>query len=135
MMSRLWGKRMTDAPVVVDDINSLREDPTGLTVGGIAAPRDDCRTFRLPRRRSSPAPAQCARGRASSSGADGSAGLVRHDLRDARPIGHLHTDDQHVLAVLGTEDPRLAFVYVPPTLAQRLEDVRLVRDQQRVGAR
>src|SRR5262252_8862765 len=53
---------------------------------------------------------------------------------DARPIGHLHAGDQHVFPVLGTEDRGLAFLHLKPVLAERVDDVRLMADEDRVGA-
>jgi hypothetical protein len=47
-----------------------------------------------------------------------------------RPIRHLHAGDQDVFAVLGPEHRRLAFLHVKPILAERVADVRLVRDQK-----
>jgi hypothetical protein len=41
---------------------------------------------------------------------------------------------QQVLAVLGTEDRGFALLDLEPILAERVDDVRLVGDQNRVGA-
>ena len=46
----------------------------------------------------------------------------------------MQAGDQDVLAVLGTEERSLALFYVEPILAERIDDVRLVRNENRIGA-
>ena len=53
--------------------------------------------------------------------------------RDAGPFFHLHPGDELVAAVLRAEDRGLAFLHVEPVLAERIDDVGLVRDQNGVG--
>src|SRR5262249_47185854 len=54
--------------------------------------------------------------------------------RDVRPVFHLHAGYELVAAVLRAEHAGLAFFDVEPVLAERIDDVRLVRDHDRVGA-
>ena len=54
--------------------------------------------------------------------------------RDARPFIHFHPGDELVAAVLGPEERCLTFFHVEPILAKRIDDVRLVRDENGVGA-
>src|ERR1700731_3490413 len=87
---------------------------------------------------------RCAQQRTSGYGSGiGRADLARNEsatidglFRDgnARPGGHLNARGQKVLAVLGTEDRRVALLHLEPSLAERVDDVRLVRDRNRVGA-
>src|SRR6516162_9264806 len=60
-------------------------------------------------------------------------GLLRRH-RDAGPFVHLHPGQELVAAVLRAEDRSLAFFHVEPILAERIDDVRLVRDENGVGA-
>src|SRR5689334_18094784 len=53
---------------------------------------------------------------------------------DARPFFHLHSGYELVAAVVRAEDGGLALFDVEPVLAERIDDVRLVRDENRVGA-
>src|SRR5260370_12979273 len=57
-------------------------------------------------------------------------GLFRR--REAWPFVHLHARYQLIAALLGTEDRGFAFLHIEPVLAERIHDVRLVRDDQRV---
>src|ERR1700759_914296 len=54
--------------------------------------------------------------------------------RKACPFIHLHPCDQMIAAVLGTEDRGFAFFHLEPVLAERIQDVRLVGDDDGVGA-
>src|SRR5215467_16357516 len=54
---------------------------------------------------------------------------------DVRPFLHLHSGDELVATVLGTEERGLSLFDVEPVLAERIDDVRLVRNEDRVGAR
>src|SRR5499433_4578513 len=71
------------------------------------------------------------------------AGLARRSLgpapllrrsRDAGPFVHLHADNERVTSVLRAEDRSLALLHVEPVLAERVDDVRLVRDEDGIGA-
>src|ERR1700755_1807930 len=53
---------------------------------------------------------------------------------DARPFFHLHASDELVATVLGTEERGLALFDVEPILAERIDDVRLMSNENRVGA-
>src|SRR5262245_38080106 len=53
---------------------------------------------------------------------------------DMGPVFHLHSGYELVATVLGAEDGGLALFDVEPVLAERIDDVRLVRDHDRVGA-
>src|SRR5215471_5242143 len=55
--------------------------------------------------------------------------------RNPRPVRHLKSYDQDVLAVFGSENRRFALLHIKPILAQRIEDVRLVGNENGVGAR
>ena len=57
-----------------------------------------------------------------------------HRRRDVRPLFHLHAGDELVATVIGPEDRGLALFDVEPVLAERIDDVRLVRNENRVGA-
>src|SRR5437879_7523574 len=53
-----------------------------------------------------------------------------------RPLVGLHASDQRVVAVsVGLEDRRLSLLHLEPVLTKRVDDVRLVGDDQRVRAR
>src|SRR6516164_562220 len=52
-----------------------------------------------------------------------------------RPVFHLHSRDEPVATVLGAEDRGFALFDLEPILAERIDDVRLVRNENRVGAR
>src|SRR6266702_2227402 len=52
---------------------------------------------------------------------------------DAWPFVHLHTGDKLVAAIRRAEDRGLALFHVEPVLAERRDDVRLMRDENRVG--
>src|SRR5262245_43041662 len=54
---------------------------------------------------------------------------------NTRPIRHLQTCHQDVLAVFRAENRRLPLLYVEPILAQRIEDVRLVGNENGVRTR
>src|SRR5512144_2267478 len=54
---------------------------------------------------------------------------------DMRPFFHLHAGDELVATALGAEEGGLAFFDVKPILAESIDDVRLVRNENRVGAR
>ena len=58
-----------------------------------------------------------------------------HRRRDARPFFHLHAGNEFVATVLGPKDRGLALFDVEPVLAERINDVRLVRNENRVGYR
>src|SRR6516164_10206642 len=60
-------------------------------------------------------------------------GLLRRH-RDAGPFVHLHPGEELVAAVLRAEERCLAFFHVEPIFAERIEDVRLMRDENGVGA-
>jgi hypothetical protein len=87
---------------------------------------------------------RCARERISRQGSGIPSGPLAHNksaaidglFRDgnARPGGHLNAGDQKVLAVLGTEDRRVTLLHLEPSLAERVDDVRLIRNQNYAGA-
>ena len=52
---------------------------------------------------------------------------------DTRPFVHLHAGDQLVAAIRRAEDRSLTLLHVEPVLAERLDNVRLVRDEYRIG--
>src|SRR5215470_3378491 len=54
---------------------------------------------------------------------------------DVRPFLHLHSGDELVGTVLGAEQRGLAFFGVKPLLAKRVDNVWLMRNENRVGAR
>src|SRR5262250_802757 len=54
--------------------------------------------------------------------------LRRASFHRGRPLADLHTGDQREPVSLGLEDRRFAFLDLEPILAERVEDVRLVRD-------
>src|SRR6185295_10423039 len=60
-------------------------------------------------------------------------GVASHTLfaraRHLRPILHLQAGDQPVGPTLGPEDRRLAFLDIEPILAERIDDVGLVGDE------
>src|ERR1700736_563410 len=60
-------------------------------------------------------------------------GLLRRH-RDAGPFVHLHPRKELVAAVLRAEDRGLTLFNVEPILAERVDDVRFVRDENGVGA-
>src|SRR5215813_11580422 len=64
----------------------------------------------------------------------GPAPLLRRS-RDAGPFVHLHADNERVTSVLRAEDRSLALLHVEPVLAERVDDVRLVRDEDGIAAR
>src|SRR5437868_574854 len=53
---------------------------------------------------------------------------------DTRPFFHLQSGNKLVTAILGAEQRCLALFDVKPVLAERVDDVRLVRDENGVGA-
>jgi hypothetical protein len=87
---------------------------------------------------------RCAQQRTSGYGSGiGRVDLARNEsaaidglFRDgnARPGGNLNARGQKVRAVLGTERRRVALLHLEPSLAERVDDVRLVRDRNHVGA-
>src|SRR5262245_17101369 len=54
---------------------------------------------------------------------------------DVRPFLHLHSGDDLVGTVLGAEQRGLALFDIEPLLAERIDNVRLMRNENRVGAR
>src|SRR6476469_2522498 len=54
--------------------------------------------------------------------------------RDPRPFIHLHPRHEFIAPVSGAEERGLAFPDIEPILAERIDDIRLVRDQDRVRA-
>src|SRR5262249_23680431 len=61
-------------------------------------------------------------------------GLLRR-RRDTGPFVHLHPGNELVAAVLRAEQRSLAFLHVEPILAERIDDLRLVRDASGDAAR
>src|SRR5262249_59149636 len=62
---------------------------------------------------------------------------MRSSLRhrgDVGPFFHLHASDELVGTALGAEEGGLALFDVKPILAESIDNVRLVRNQNRVGA-
>src|SRR5262245_65729628 len=53
---------------------------------------------------------------------------------ELRPVLHLHARDQLVLAALGFENRRFAFLHIEPLLPEGVDDVGLMRDQESVFA-
>jgi hypothetical protein len=53
---------------------------------------------------------------------------------DARPRVHLYACNERVAAILGTEDRCLTLSHIEPVLAQTIDDVRLMGDENGVGA-
>jgi hypothetical protein len=53
---------------------------------------------------------------------------------DARPRVHLYACDERVAAIFGTEDRCLTLSHIEPVLAQTIDDVWLMGDENGVGA-
>ena len=60
-----------------------------------------------------------------------SASLLGGD-RELRPILHLHSRHELILATLGFEDRRFTFFHIEPLPSQGVDDVGLMRDQKAV---
>src|SRR6516165_1981979 len=56
------------------------------------------------------------------------------DGNELRPVLHLHARHEPILAVLGIENRCFAFLHIEPVLAQRIDDVGLVRDEEGIFA-
>src|SRR5262249_37160702 len=56
------------------------------------------------------------------------------DGNELRPVLHLHARHEPILAVLGLENRCFAFLHIEPVLAQGIDDVGLVRDEEGVFA-
>ena len=56
------------------------------------------------------------------------------DGNELRPVLHLHARHEPILAVLGLENRGFAFLHIEPVLAQGIDDVGLVRDEEGVFA-
>src|SRR5262249_61295707 len=56
------------------------------------------------------------------------------DGNELRPVLHLHTRHEPILAVLRLENRCFAFLHIEPVLAQGIDDVGLVRDEEGVFA-
>jgi hypothetical protein len=54
---------------------------------------------------------------------------------EMRPFFHLHSGDELVGTALGAEKGGFALFDVKPILAESIDDIRLVRNKNRVGAR
>jgi hypothetical protein len=54
---------------------------------------------------------------------------------DVGPFFHLHASDELVGTALGAEEGGLAFFNVKPILAESIDDVRFMCNENRVGAR
>src|SRR5215475_9049956 len=54
---------------------------------------------------------------------------------DVRPLFHLHASDELVAAVLGAEKRGFPLFDIEPVLAECIDDVRLVRNENGVGVR
>src|SRR5215471_3717998 len=60
--------------------------------------------------------------------------LPLFDRNELRPVLHLHALHEPILAVLGLENRCFAFLHIEPVLAQGIDDVGLVRDEEGVFA-
>ena len=58
--------------------------------------------------------------------------MLIHGHRDAGPFIHLHSGDKLISAIFEAEDRSLALFHVKPILAERIDNVRLVRDKNAI---
>jgi hypothetical protein len=56
------------------------------------------------------------------------------DSTERRPVLHLHACHEPILAVLGLENRRFAFLHIEPLPAESINDVRLVCDEEGIFA-
>src|ERR1700730_5220596 len=56
------------------------------------------------------------------------------DGNELGPVLHLHASHKPILAVLGLENRCFAFLHIEPVLAQGIDDVGFVRDEESVFA-
>src|SRR5262249_11380548 len=59
---------------------------------------------------------------------------IRSCLRELAPLVGLHARDQFISAAAGLEHRRLTFAHVEPVLAEGIENIGLVGDDDDIGA-